>query len=132
VGRKRRESSALPLPLDVLLPIGGKRRVGELNGASLDVFLARLATRQDGAIGRARMVAALIAAGPGAALSHATAAYLWKLIPSMPPFPDVTLTDRAPRTRPALRVTRRCSSRSGSRNSSHACMCDPSHTSLDG
>jgi hypothetical protein len=134
----------LPLPLDVLLPIGGKRRVGELNGASLDVFLARLATRQEGVAGRAqlaalgftrneidnrissgrlirvhqgvyavghealsdrgRMIAALIAAGPGAALSHRTAAYLWKLIPSMPPFPDLTLADRAPRSRPGLRV----------------------------
>jgi very-short-patch-repair endonuclease len=144
VGRKRRDSSVLPLPLDVLLPIRGKRRAGVLNGASLDVFLARLATRQEGVAGRAqlaalgftrneidnrissgrlirvhqgvyavghealsdrgRMIAALIAAGPGAALSHRTAAYLWKLNPSMPPFPDVTLTDRAPRSRPGLRV----------------------------
>ncbi|HTE59917.1 MAG TPA: DUF559 domain-containing protein, partial [Solirubrobacteraceae bacterium] len=53
---------------------------------------------------RGRMIAALIAAGPGAALSHRTAAHLWKLIPSMPPFIDVTLTDRAPRRRENLRV----------------------------
>jgi very-short-patch-repair endonuclease len=53
---------------------------------------------------RGRMIAALIAAGPGAAISHRTAAYHWKLIPSMPPFPDVTLTDRAPRTRGNLRI----------------------------
>ncbi len=55
---------------------------------------------------RGRMIAALIAAGPGAALSHRTAAYLWKLIPSLPPFVDVTLTDRAPRSRANLRVHR--------------------------
>ena len=48
---------------------------------------------------RGRMIAALIAAGPGAALSHRTAAYLWKLIPSMPPFVDVTFTDRVPEKR---------------------------------
>ena len=38
------------------------------------------------------MIAALLAAGPGAALSHRTAAYLWSLIPSMPQFVEVTLT----------------------------------------
>lgn len=48
---------------------------------------------------RGRMIAALIAAGPGATLSHGTAAYAWSLIPSMPPFVHVTLTDRAPRSR---------------------------------
>lgn len=53
---------------------------------------------------RGRMIAALLAAGPGAALSHRTAAYLWKLIPSMPTFVDITLTDRAPRRRENLRV----------------------------
>jgi very-short-patch-repair endonuclease len=53
---------------------------------------------------RGRMIAALIAAGPGAALSHRTAAYHWKLLPSMPPFIDVTLTDRTPRRRHGLRV----------------------------
>ena len=41
---------------------------------------------------RGRMIAALLAAGPGAALSHRTAAYLWSLIPSMPQFVEVTLT----------------------------------------
>ncbi len=53
---------------------------------------------------RGRMIAALIAAGPGAALSHRTAAYHWKLIPSMPQFPDVTVTGRVPRRRANLRV----------------------------
>ena len=52
---------------------------------------------------RGRMIAALLAAGPGAALSHETAAHLWGLTPSMPPFIDVSLTDRAPRQRAGLR-----------------------------
>lgn len=55
---------------------------------------------------RSRMVAALLAAGPGAALSHRTAAYLWKLLPSMPQCVETTLTDRAPRARPGLVVHR--------------------------
>jgi very-short-patch-repair endonuclease len=144
VGRKRRESLVLPIALDVLLPLAGKRRAEGLDGADLDVFLARLATRQEGvasrrqlaalgftrneidnrisrrrlicvyqgvyAVGhealsdRGRMIAALLAAGQGAALSHRTAAYHWRLLPSMPQFPDVTLTDRAPRRRENLRV----------------------------
>src|SRR5215208_2253436 len=53
---------------------------------------------------RGRMIAALLAAGPGAVLSHETAAYLWKLIPSLPQFIDVTHTDRVPRTRHRLHV----------------------------
>jgi very-short-patch-repair endonuclease len=53
---------------------------------------------------RGRMIAALLAAGPGATLSHETAAYHWSLIPSLPPFIDVTLTDRKPRRRTGLRV----------------------------
>jgi len=48
--------------------------------------------------------AALVAAGPTAVLSHATAAALWKLVRSMPPFIDVTVTRRGPRTRGHLRV----------------------------
>jgi hypothetical protein len=141
---KRRDSVPIPVPLDVLVAAGPKRRAGGAHGPSLDVLVARLATRQDGVVGveqllamgftrgaikhrvacarlirvhqgvyavghealsdRGRMIAALLAAGPGAALSHRTAAYLWKLIPSMPPFVDVTLTDRTPRRRENLRV----------------------------
>jgi very-short-patch-repair endonuclease len=144
VSRKRRDSAVLPVPLDVLLPVGGKRRADALNGADLDVLLARLATRQEGVAGRrqlaaigftrneidnrilrrrliavhqgvyavghealsdrGRMIAALIATGPGAFLSHRAAAYLWKLTPSLPPFIDVTLTDRAPRRRRGLHI----------------------------
>jgi len=53
---------------------------------------------------RGRIVAALLAAGEGAVASHWTAAALWKLIPSMPPFVDVTLTDRRPRQREGIRI----------------------------
>jgi very-short-patch-repair endonuclease len=53
---------------------------------------------------RARMIAGLLAAGPGAVLSHRTAAAPWKLIPSMPPFVEVTLSDRRPRQRDGLLI----------------------------
>jgi very-short-patch-repair endonuclease len=53
---------------------------------------------------RGRIVAALIAAGPGAAVSHGTAAYVYTLIPSMPPFVHVTFTDRVPRKRRGIQV----------------------------
>jgi very-short-patch-repair endonuclease len=51
---------------------------------------------------RGLMIAGLLATGTGAALSHRTAAYLWKLLPSMPPLIHVTLTDRRPRRRDGL------------------------------
>jgi very-short-patch-repair endonuclease len=53
---------------------------------------------------RGRMRAGLIAAGSTAVLSHWTAAALWKLIPSMPPFVDVTVTKKGPRSRQGLKV----------------------------
>jgi very-short-patch-repair endonuclease len=146
VSVKRRNPRILPVPIDVLLPLGVKRRSGELTRAEIDVLRTRLASRQEGVVGRVqllalgftrheiehdvergrliaihqgvyavghealsdrgRMIAALLAAGPGAALSHETAAYHWTLIPSMPPFIDVTLTDRQPRTRHGVRVHR--------------------------
>jgi very-short-patch-repair endonuclease len=55
---------------------------------------------------RGRMIAGLLAAGDGAVLSHSTAATLWKLLPSMPQFVEVTLSDRRPRQRSGLRVHR--------------------------
>lgn len=51
---------------------------------------------------RGRIRAALIAGGPSAVLSHRTAAALWRLIPSMPPFVELTVTHRGPRTREGL------------------------------
>jgi hypothetical protein len=144
MGAKRRTSSRLPVPLDVLHRMGAERRATGADRRCFDVLLARLATSQDGVVGRAqiavlgfsrreievlvrtrrlirvhrgvyavghealsdrgRMIAALLAAGPGAFLSHRTAAYLWKLIPSLPPFIEVTFTDRIPRRRQGLRV----------------------------
>ena len=61
---------------------------------------------------RGRLFAALLAAGPLAALSHRAAAALHKLIPSMPPFVDLTVTGRrAPRNRADLRFHRATTSR---------------------
>jgi very-short-patch-repair endonuclease len=53
---------------------------------------------------RGTMRAALAAAGPSAVLSHRTAAALWQLTPSMPPYVEVTVIRRGPRTRSGLRV----------------------------
>jgi very-short-patch-repair endonuclease len=53
---------------------------------------------------RGQMRAALIAAGPTAARSHRTGCAVWKLIPSMPPFVEVTVTRRGPRSRNGLVV----------------------------
>ena len=46
---------------------------------------------------RARCIAALLAVGDGATLSHRTALALWELIPSMPQLIEVTLTQRRTR-----------------------------------
>ena len=48
---------------------------------------------------RGRLFAALLLAPPGRGLSHATATAMHKLIPSMPPFIDVTVTAGRPRNR---------------------------------
>jgi very-short-patch-repair endonuclease len=53
---------------------------------------------------RATLRAALIAAGPTAAHSHRTAAARWKLAPSMPPFVEITVTRKGPRSRRGLRI----------------------------
>lgn len=53
---------------------------------------------------RGTLKAALFAAGPTATLSHRTAAAVWKLSSSMPPFVEVTVTRKGPRTRRGLRV----------------------------
>ena len=51
---------------------------------------------------RGRLCAALLVAGPNSALSHRTAAHVLALLPSMPPFVEVTTAKRAPRNRPGL------------------------------
>ncbi|MET0683982.1 MAG: DUF559 domain-containing protein [Solirubrobacteraceae bacterium] len=55
---------------------------------------------------RARCIAALLAVGDDAALSHETAAFLRTLLPTQPPFIDVTTRQRRPRSRPGLIVHR--------------------------
>jgi very-short-patch-repair endonuclease len=55
---------------------------------------------------RGRLRAALLAAGPGATLSHSTAAYLWGLLEGFPQSIDVTIVGRQPRSKPGLRVRR--------------------------
>jgi hypothetical protein len=112
----------LPVPCDVLLARLATRQAGVVgveqliamgftrNEIAHRVEAERLNRVYQGvyAVGhevlsdRGRMIATLIAAGPGAFLSHRTAAYLWKLIPSLPPFIDVTFTDRRPRSRRGL------------------------------
>jgi very-short-patch-repair endonuclease len=51
---------------------------------------------------RGRLVAGLLVAGPGSALSHRVGAAVHKVIPSMPPFVEITTTPKAPRSRPGL------------------------------
>jgi very-short-patch-repair endonuclease len=51
---------------------------------------------------RGRLVAGLLVAGPGAALSHRTAAGLLRYTPSMPRFVEITTTRTRPRDRPGL------------------------------
>ena len=53
---------------------------------------------------RGHCIAALLAVGDDAALSHETAAHLRTLLPTQPPFIDVTTTGRRPRSRDGLRV----------------------------
>jgi very-short-patch-repair endonuclease len=50
--------------------------------------------------------AALLAAGPGAVLSHGTAAELWRLVPPKSPDVEVTTSGRVPRSRRGLIVHR--------------------------
>jgi very-short-patch-repair endonuclease len=51
---------------------------------------------------RGRLCAALLVAGPGSALSHRTAAHLLALLPSMPPFVEITTTTHRRANRPGL------------------------------
>jgi very-short-patch-repair endonuclease len=53
---------------------------------------------------RAGLRAALVAAGPTASHSHMTSAARLKLAPSMPPFVEVTVTRKGPRSRPGLKI----------------------------
>ena len=124
MGAKRRSGALTRGEIDVLRTRLASRQDGVASRAQLvalgytrdeiarDLKRCRLIAIHQGvyAVGhealsdRGRMIAALLAAGPGAALSHETAAYHWTLIPSLPPYIDVTLTDRQPRTRRGVRT----------------------------
>ena len=53
-----------------------------------------------------RLMAAALAAGPGALISHYPAAVLWELRPPREGPVDVTIPDRKARTRPGIRTHR--------------------------
>jgi len=124
--------------------MGAERQENGIGPNSLDVVHARLATRQEGVVGRlqlvaigvdrgvitrrlnrrvysavhrgvyavghealsfrARCIAALLAVGDDAALSHMTAAFLRRLTATEPPVIDVTTTGRRPRDRKGIRI----------------------------
>jgi very-short-patch-repair endonuclease len=73
-------------------------KVGRLRALHRGVY----AVGHDALPTRGRLVAGLLVAGPNAALSHRTAAGLWKLTPSMPQLVEVTTTTNRPRSRPGL------------------------------
>jgi very-short-patch-repair endonuclease len=126
IGRQRRSlaSDAAPTGVDRQIAILATRQDGiverrqlialGLSAAAIDhrVRTARLIVIYRGvyAVGhaalseRATLRAALIAAGPTAAHSHGTAAVRWKFAFSMPPFVEVTVTRKGPRSRPGLRI----------------------------
>ncbi len=78
--------------------IDGRRRRGRLRLMYRGVY----AVGHDAVPIRGRLVAALLVAGAGAALSHRTAAYVLTLLPSMPPFVEVTTTIGRRSNRPGL------------------------------
>jgi very-short-patch-repair endonuclease len=52
---------------------------------------------------RGRLCAALLVGGPGSVLSHSAAAHVLTLLPSMPPFVEITTTRHRRQDRPGLR-----------------------------
>ncbi len=66
-------------------------------GGCAPIYRGVYAVGHDAIPVRGRLFAALLLAGRTGALSHRTAAALHKLIPSMPPFIDVTVTGRRAR-----------------------------------
>ncbi len=124
MGAKRRTSASAATECDVLLArlatrqcgVAGRQQLIALGfrrneiayrvdtGRLLRIHRGVYAVGHEALSDRGRMIAALLAAGPGATLSHRTAAALWKLIPSLPPLVEVTLVDRRPRQRDGLRI----------------------------
>jgi len=90
-----------------LVSIGFSRREIELLVTArrlIRIHRGAYAVGHDALMDRGRVIAALLAIGDGAVGSHWTAAVLWRLLPSMPPFVDVTLTDRRPRQREGISI----------------------------
>jgi very-short-patch-repair endonuclease len=73
-------------------------KVGRLRAIHRGVF----AVGHDAIPARGRLVAGLLVAGKGAALSHRSAAHLLALLPSMPPFVEITTTTHRRANRPGL------------------------------
>jgi very-short-patch-repair endonuclease len=75
-------------------------------GRFVSVFRGVYAVGHAALTDRGRIRAALLAAGPRAVASHHAAATLHGLLPSLPPFVDVTVTGSPRRSRPGLRIHR--------------------------
>jgi hypothetical protein len=79
-----------------------------------------------------RWMAAVLAAGPGAALSHASAAALWEIRPSAATRIDVTVRTPGGRDRPGLRIHRASRLRSAEAKRHHGIrVTTPARTLLD-
>jgi very-short-patch-repair endonuclease len=79
-----------------------------------------------------RWMAAVLAAGPGAALSHASAAALWEIRPSAAIRIDVTVPTPGGRERPGLRIHRATRLRSNEAQRHHGMrVTTPARTLLD-
>jgi very-short-patch-repair endonuclease len=73
-------------------------KVGRLRAVHRGVY----AVGHDAIPARGLLVAGLLVAGPGNALGHRSAAHLLALLPSMPPFVEITTTTHRHRSRPGL------------------------------
>ena len=75
--------------------ITGRVQAGELHRLYRGVYAVGHTNLSD----KGRMIAAVFACGPGAVLSHESAAYLWSLSPKCPPFVHVTIPGTTGRAR---------------------------------
>jgi hypothetical protein len=82
--------------------IDHRLKVGRLRSVYRGVY----AVGHDAIPLRGTLTAALLVVGEGSALSHRTAAGLWKILPSLPPFVELATTTSRARSRPRLVVHR--------------------------
>ena len=73
-------------------------------GGLIPLYRGVFAAGHEAISDRGRIRAALLAAGPKAAASHTTAAFLHELLPTLPAVLHVSVPGRPPRQRPALRI----------------------------